>query len=64
MSTGRQGVARQKERVLMYIYHVYTYICVQVGGVLRGRWNVYYSEDTQKERFWMQVFLFFLFFCS
>jgi len=28
---------------------------VKVGGVLRGRWNVYYSEDTQKERFWMQV---------
>jgi len=28
---------------------------VQVGGVLRGRWNVYYSEDTQKERFWMHV---------
>ena len=28
---------------------------VTAGGVLRGRWNVYYSEDTKKERFWMQV---------
>ena len=25
------------------------------GGVLRGRWNIYYSEDVGKDRFWMQV---------
>ena len=28
---------------------------IKSGGVLRGRWNVYYSEDTKKDRFWLQV---------
>ena len=28
---------------------------VSTGGILRGRWNVYYSDSHGRDRFWMQV---------
>jgi len=36
-------------------YHKFSERGVESGGVMRGRWNVYYSEDSKHERFWMQV---------
>lgn len=28
---------------------------MESSGVLRGRWNVYYSQPQDRDRFWMQV---------
>ena len=36
-------------------YQRFTTDGVKGDGVLRGRWNVYYSDTTDSDRFWMQV---------